>query len=303
MCVIIAKDKNDRLPTKSELYNCYRYNPDGAGFMYTLNNRVIIDKGYMTYKEFEKRYNYLLRRFDNFKNKALVIHCRIGTAGSNTPQNTHPYPITSDINKLHSTYIRSKIGIAHNGIISEYNPSIGDNRDINDTQNFIATYLTALYKGYKTFYKNDDILDAIDYLTGSKFAILDKDDNLATIGHFITEDGLKFSNSSYETRYYTYYNHCDTFEWDDSQTTATDDDCELIEHKTSSDIFNTYDIPSKYFIEYDNEILSGYNYCIDDDGRLYKYTFLTDTFDYITNDFTIYNEEFEPVNLEELICY
>ena len=94
MCIIIAKDKKNRLPKIKELEYCFDYNNDGAGFMYTDNGKVIIDKGYMTKEDFLARYKTLCKKYNNFKDKCLVAHCRIGTAGSNTAQNTHPYALT-----------------------------------------------------------------------------------------------------------------------------------------------------------------------------------------------------------------
>ena len=67
MCIIVVKDKNKPLPKLEYLKNCFENNPDGMGFMYLKNNKVIIDKGYMTYKSFEKRFDKLCKKFNNFK--------------------------------------------------------------------------------------------------------------------------------------------------------------------------------------------------------------------------------------------
>lgn len=202
MCIIVAKDKRNRLPSIKELEYCFDYNHDGAGFMYTDNGKVILDKGYMTKEDFMARFKTLCKKYNNFKDKCLVVHCRIGTAGSNSKQNTHPYALTKKINKLHKTYTKASVGIAHNGIISDYQPS-GD-KDINDTQNFIRTYMVNKYKEDKEFYKRQWERTQIEDITGSKFAILDKDDNLYLIGLFMKEDNLSFSNSHYKPYTYTY---------------------------------------------------------------------------------------------------
>ena len=202
MCIIIAKNKNDRLPTKKELEYCFDYNHDGAGFMYTDKGKVIIDKGYMTKEDFLARFKTLCKKYNNFKDKCLVAHCRIGTAGTNSAQNTHPYALTKKINKLHKTYTKASVGIAHNGIISDYQPH-GD-KDINDTQNFIKTYMTRRYKEDKEFYKRQWERTQIEDITNSKFAILDKEDNLYLIGVFTRENNLSFSNSHYKPYTYTY---------------------------------------------------------------------------------------------------
>ena len=54
MCIIIAKNRNGRLPSEEELKTSFEYNSDGAGFMYIDNGKVVIDKGYMTYDSFIK---------------------------------------------------------------------------------------------------------------------------------------------------------------------------------------------------------------------------------------------------------
>ena len=147
MCIIVVKDKKNKLPKEEYLRNCFENNPDGAGFMYTKKGSVIIDKGYMTYKNFIKRYKKLCKKFNNFDNKALIMHFRIGTAGANSPQNTHPYPITDDKKLLHKTYVKTNLGMAHNGIIRAYNPP-QNVKDINDTQNFIMNYESIISHKY-----------------------------------------------------------------------------------------------------------------------------------------------------------
>lgn len=201
MCIIIAKDKIGRLPKEEELKNAFEYNDDGAGFMYVDNGKVVIDKGYMTFESFMKHYKSLLKKYNDFKNKSLVIHCRIGTSGRNTKGNTHPYPITNKVKNLKKVHLsREDIGIAHNGIIHGYGTATG----LNDTQEYISKYLYPLYSHYKDFYKNKDMLYQIEMATGSKFAILDSSDNIYYVGDFIDDNGLNFSNNTYEKSYYSY---------------------------------------------------------------------------------------------------
>lgn len=199
MCIIIAKYKNGRLPKKEELKNSFEYNGDGAGFMYVNNGKVIIDKGYMTYENFIGRFDELCEEFNNFENKSLVIHCRIGTSSSNTAKNTHPYPLSYKEKDLHKKYIETDLGVAHNGVISDYTPH-WKNPTTNDTQEFIMKYLTPLYKNYKEFYKNKYIMNGIEDIIKSKLVFLDTEDKIYFVGKekFIEEDtGLFFSNDSY----------------------------------------------------------------------------------------------------------
>ena len=201
MCIIIAKDKIGRLPSEEELKNSFEYNNDGAGFMYVKDGKVVIDKGYMKYDSFIKRYRTLLEENNNFKNKSLVIHCRIGTSGKNIKGNTHPYPITDNVRMLKSKHLSNlEIGIAHNGVISGYGTATG----LNDTQEFISKYIYPLYSHYKDFYKNKDIMYGIKEITNSKWVILDNTDTLYYIGDFIDDRGLNFSNNSYLPFTYSY---------------------------------------------------------------------------------------------------
>jgi len=205
MCIIVAKDKLHSLPKEKYLENCFTNNPDGAGFMYVKNDKVIIDKGYMTYKSFIKKYRKLCRKNNNFNNKALIMHFRIGTAGANSRENTHPYPVTYDKNLLHKTYYSTDLGVAHNGIITSYNPQ-DDDKTTNDTQNFIIKYIYPLYKNYPKFYKNKYIMEGIEKITNSKFAFLNNKEEIYLVGKFETdEDGVKYSNSNYLP--YSYYGY------------------------------------------------------------------------------------------------
>ena len=202
MCIIIAKTKKGRIPTREELMNSFEYNSDGAGFMYTQGGKVIIDKGYMKLKDFLDRFDELCKEFHNFKNKSLVVHCRIGTSSGNTAANTHPYPITNKEKELHKTLFKTDLGMAHNGIIREYTPT-WTTPTTNDTQEFILKYVYNLYKNWHDFYKNRFILEGLEKITNSKLAFLDKNDNLYLVGDFIEDDDLSFSNSTYKS-YRTY---------------------------------------------------------------------------------------------------
>ncbi len=207
MCIIVVKDKNKPLPKLEYLKNCFDNNPDGMGFMYLKHNKVIIDKGYMTYKSFEKRYDKLCKKFNNFEDLPLIMHFRIGTSSSNSKENTHPYPISDDKRDLHKTYLKTSLGVVHNGIIYDYNPS-KHQKDINDTQNFIMNYLYPLYKNWSTFYKNENILKGISSITESKFAFLDKYGKIKLVGEFEKdEDGILYSNNNYKSNWYYGYRY------------------------------------------------------------------------------------------------
>lgn len=301
MCVIIAKNKTNRLPEIEEVRQCYKNNNDGAGFMYTLNGNVIIDKGYMDEEKFVNRFKYLCKRFNNFDNKCLVIHCRIGTAGTNSAQNTHPYPITNSINDLHKLYYRCKLGMAHNGIISNYNPSaLEKDKDINDTQNFIIKYIYELYSNWKSFYKNNNMIDAIKNISNSKFAILDGNDNLITIGNFEEHKGLLFSNNSYQKKTYTYsYKYGNDYYWDKWYDAYNYN--HSYTQKATTKTTSYINIPASYNLYFGGNVVSGNDYYLNDDGDLLKYNEDSGKYEYLSSNFTIFDSNFEEVEVNDLL--
>lgn len=198
MCIVVCKPKNIKLPSKEVLKRCFDYNSDGAGYMFAKDGVVNIRKGFMTFNAF---YKALLR--DYKKELAFVLHFRIGTMGENVPELTHPYPMSRNMDELRKTETQCKLGVAHNGIISltsEYGYSHAEGKiNYNDTMKFITDYMSLIIKT-PTFYKDEDKIELIEKLVGgsNKFAILDGDGHITTIGHFIEEDCIKYSNTSYE---------------------------------------------------------------------------------------------------------
>lgn len=203
MCIIIAKEKEGKLPSRETLQTCFNHNSDGAGLMYVDKGQVVIEKGFMTFSDLEKHLNLLYKKFNNFENKSLVIHCRIGTSGTNTKENTHPYCISDNFKDLHKTKVLCDLGVVHNGIINQYTP-IDNKYNTNDTQEFIMKYLSPLYEHYREFYMNDYILEGLEDITNSKLVFLDTNDDLYFVGDFIEDDGVYYSNGTYKPYTYTY---------------------------------------------------------------------------------------------------
>lgn len=212
MCIIVAKDKKAKLPKKEYLENCFNNNSDGAGLMYVDKGEVVIEKGFMTYKDFEKKYDSLCKKYNNFKNKCLVMHFRIGTQGNNDAHTCHPFPISSKHNKLRKAYIRTDVGMVHNGIISDYTSTSRyasmhpTDKLLSDTQLFIR-YCVASFKSLnRQFYKNKQVMDYLNtILDGDKAVFLSNEDKLYTLGDFIKEDGVLYSNDTYSYDYSWYY--------------------------------------------------------------------------------------------------
>ena len=87
-----------------------------------------------------------------------------------------------------------KCGIAHNGIIRLTTDP--NNKEYSDTALFITDYLSEIIRKPSDL-KNPGILKLIHRLAGSKLAIMDAEGYIATVGSFINENGLLFSNDSF----------------------------------------------------------------------------------------------------------
>jgi len=195
MCIIAISKAGVPFPTEDTIENMWYANPDGAGIMYTNNSgKVVIDKGYMTLKEFKTRIEQLKEEIDVQK-ESVVLHFRIGTAGGNTPENIHPFLISKKVELLQSLYVQSDIGVVHNGIIHIDRPI----QEISDTMEYIRSRLSYLYHRQKKFYKKERCMSKIAAEITSKMAFLLPDRGVYTVGSFITEkDGMIYSNTSYE---------------------------------------------------------------------------------------------------------
>lgn len=208
MCVIVVKNKGVKMPSMDILKKCFDHNPDGAGYMYTNGDGFVhIRKGFMSWKEFKNSIGKLKKQID-IKKEALVMHFRISTQAGVNKQCCHPYPLSKNMDDLKKLSVKSKIGVAHNGIIeltSEYEYygySTWGNKsqkkiDYNDTMKFITDYLSLIIKNDK-FYNDNDTLTLIERLCGSKLAIMDSTGHITLVGKFEEKDGVYFSNLNHE---------------------------------------------------------------------------------------------------------
>ena len=203
MCVIITKEINQKKPSREFLQNAWNTNPDGAGYMIANGNNVTISKGYMSFKRFWKAVK------DLPENKAIVYHFRIATHGARNKKGTHPFPITNNDKMLQKQFVKTDIGVAHNGIIHLCGNYTKDKNphDLSDTQLFIRDYLVHI-KTIDNWYKNDKVQKIISELIKSKMTVLDSKGHISYIGDFVTVDGYKCSNNYFRPKAYatTYTN-------------------------------------------------------------------------------------------------
>lgn len=191
MCIIAVSKAGVKQPSLDQLRNMFTRNPDGAGFMYARDGKVIIHKGFMDFNDFAR----VIQEERFTPDDPVVYHFRISTQAGVNPQMTHPFPLTSKRENCEKLDVRCAVGIAHNGIIrmtSDYMET-----RFSDTVIFITDYMTKLIRN------SEDITDSavirmIETLTNSKWAIMNgATGEIVTIGQFQNVDGLLFSNGSF----------------------------------------------------------------------------------------------------------
>ena len=204
MCVVAIKKVGVAFPNDTSVKAMWDTNSDGAGFMYALDNKVYIEKGFMKLADMDKAIKDLSKKLKKkdmtLTDLPMVLHFRITTHGGTSPEMTHPFPISSQEKHLKALDLTCDLALAHNGIISSVPVQAG----LSDTATYIANVLTPLAYLNKDFYRNKEGKAIMENTIGaSKFAILDKSGNIETIGDFKygtknDTDNILFSNLSHE---------------------------------------------------------------------------------------------------------
>lgn len=313
MCIIVAKEKGIEIPSKETLETCFNHNPDGAGLMYVKDGKVVIDKGYMNFKDFYKRLKKLDKKL-HFKDSALVMHFRIGTHGKNDKQTTHPFPISNNDSDLKQTYFTTDLGMVHNGIIPKYDYE----ENLSDTQLFIRDLVSILKGLNKNFYRDKNTLDMLKRVTNSKLCFLDTRNDLIYVGDFVKdENGVKYSNTTYKSYTYSKYDWS-KYDWDDydyddcyipkSYNTTTSDNNEKWDLGYNDEEENNEVYAEDFFRNHVIDILSigdvvelndsnifeireNDTYFLDENNGLWEYSTDTKTMSLIATDVLLLNDE------------
>ena len=178
MCIAIVIPKGATV-NKDYLHNGWCGNSDGGGFAYVRNGKVKIVKSLMKWKTWEDAY-YTAREAN--PDSPFLVHFRIRSAGSNTADNTHPYPLKTG-------------AVIHNGTLT--GSGADWYRGLSDTAKFVEKF------GEHLTY--DNVLSkklameaAIGYnklaflFNNGKFVIVNED-----AGHW--DAGVWYSNGSFRT--------------------------------------------------------------------------------------------------------
>ena len=191
MCIICVSPARTRQPSISQIKMMFTNNPHGAGYMFAREGRVHIHKGFMDIDSFLSAV-----KAEHFTAKdSVVYHFRISTQAGVNPEMTHPFPLSNRLPIMKALDVECPCGVAHNGIIRLTSDT--SQREYSDTALFITRYMAQMVHGLDDL-KDAQLLNRIERLAGSKLAIMDGSGYIATIGHFINERGLLFSNDSYQ---------------------------------------------------------------------------------------------------------
>ena len=187
MCLLVLQKEGSTL-TYKELSNSNDANPDGIGYSF-VNNDKLITKKFRNFKKFVSGYDTDTAMYGS--DSPFLLHFRLATHGSNKGvDNVHPFKVRDDL------------VFAHNGVIS----NVSDSKHYSDTQMFNKEILQQLKPN---FLKSIVLIKLIEeFVSGSKLAFLNEDRSFNIInesaGHWNEEKTIWFSNRGYEERKYTY---------------------------------------------------------------------------------------------------
>ena len=287
MCIIAAKPAGVAMPSRDTIRTMWDGNRDGAGLMYLDGGKVTIEKGFMTYKSFAKKLDQLEKRLD-LTRTPVVMHFRITTHGGTKPENCHPFPITDSIGALKKLTSRTDVGVAHNGIIH-----IIPRSGISDTMEYIASQLAPLKRALPRFYENKNAMLLVKNAIDSKMAFLTKEGKIYTVGDFVTDKGVLYSNRSYIKSSLRYrdlgsWNCYADFEddWGDFQGIGYDDvKCLMWLDETD------------YLKSEDGSLIEGLDFLIDESGKVYEYDYNSDAA-FLVEGMTAYTEAGTPKHFD-----
>lgn len=104
MCLIIYKPKGVELQ-ESTLRGGYSSNPHGAGLMYSVDGKLVVEKGYFQVDAVVARVKYIS---ETYPDSHICVHFRLATSGNQDRDNCHPFNVNEEL------------AVMHNGIFGKY---------------------------------------------------------------------------------------------------------------------------------------------------------------------------------------
>lgn len=178
MCIAIYQPSYTEI-NDFTLETCYFNNPDGMGFMYVKNGKIVIVKELKNFDYFLTMYHKALRcNLD----ASFVLHFRIATHGKIDLANCHPFRVNSEL------------AFCHNGILD-----IDSTEKVSDTRMFAKTILRKLPANWL---HNDAIVELVESYIGeyNKMVFLSNTGEVSILNEHkgVWDNGVWYSNRSYK---------------------------------------------------------------------------------------------------------
>lgn len=286
MCIAILKTKTGII-TDEELRNCFKRNKDGAGIAYTVDNKLIVEKGIFNIDDFVS----VVRAAEEICDNNMLIHCRITTSGNIDTLNCHPHILNQNMCMIHNGVL--DIDVPKNSLVSD--TIIYCNKVLKQIRN-------------KDLLHNNAITKLIESHIGdyNKFVFLNNKGEYNIIneevGHW--KDGVWYSNESYKgyatvygtgcydwddedelAYYYGGYNYTGKFHWDKDDE-KKDEDTKLLTTSKSENFVELEDVDGKMMTITDSayircrmEVADSIEYFEDEDFEFYGEHPLVDMYD------------------------
>lgn len=151
MCVIVTlqpyNDTNNNDISKTTLRQCWDANPHGAGMAYFHNNKLVVQKGFMRFRNFYKQFRIARKQAPRV---VFTVHFRKASVGRIGPNQTHPFWVEQD-----------KSAIFYNGTIKHFDLKKGGL--VTDTEKFAELLRLLPHKWYTNDYLNELISSFTQY--------------------------------------------------------------------------------------------------------------------------------------------
>lgn len=121
MCLLAASFQ--KIKNEEALENGFCSNSHGAGFAYSFEKKLYMEKGFFTFQEFMDAYNLIPDDAPN------IVHFRLATGGKTNEENCHPF------------LVNKNLAFAHNGIFS----CVDSNHEHSDTYEFNRLLMQPLF--------------------------------------------------------------------------------------------------------------------------------------------------------------
>lgn len=196
MCIAIYKPAGVKMPELKTFENCWESNSDGAGYAVRKDGQCHIHKGIMDWKEFEKAYDTRLCKLRDYD---VLLHFRIHTHGGVNKENTHPFPITTNVKQLGKTYTVCPRCLIHNGVLP-----------ITPRKNSISDTAEMALRIAESGLTSDKVEALIGELLGTNKIALMNGVRVYLMGDWIQDNGVYYSNKTYS---YSIYDGSWNKEW------------------------------------------------------------------------------------------